>query len=57
MSLWSKISLFKFQQIDAINARYDLPDIDKALFSACVVFNMTEYELDNSSNKKATKRD
>lgn len=55
MSLWSKISLFKFQQIDTINARHDLPDIDKALFSACVVFNMTEYELDNSSNKKATK--
>lgn len=55
MSLWSKITLFKFQQIDAINERKDIPDIDKALFSACVVFDMTEYEMDNVGVKKASR--
>lgn len=54
MNLWSKISLFKFQQIDAINENKVMPDIDKALFSACVVFNMTEYEMDNAGVKEAT---
>lgn len=51
---WSKITLGKFQQLDEINNR-DLPDIDKVLFSTCIVFDMTEYELDNTDPKKAMK--
>lgn len=43
---WNKITLFKFQQIDEINSRKDLSQLDKTLFSVCTVFDMTEYELD-----------
>lgn len=46
MSTWNKITLFKFQQIDAINNK-ELPELDKLLFSTCVVYNLTEYQLDN----------
>lgn len=45
---WNKITLSKFRQLDEINTR-DLPEIDKALFSTCVLFDKTEYELDNSN--------
>jgi hypothetical protein len=51
---WSKITLFKFQQIDLINKK-DIPDIDKTLFSCCAVFDYTEFELDNLSVKKVSK--
>lgn len=43
---WNKITLGKFQQLDEINNR-NLSDIDRVLFSTCVVFDKTEYELDN----------
>jgi hypothetical protein len=43
---WKNITLGKYQQIEAINVN-GLSDIDKALYSACVVFNKTEYEIDN----------
>jgi len=49
---WENISLFKFQQIEAINAK-KIPDIDKTLFTTCIVFDKTEYELDNMEPKKA----
>lgn len=52
---WDKISLFKFQQIQAINDRKDLDDFDKVLFSTCIVFNLTEHQLDNTPPKKAGK--
>lgn len=55
MSNWNKISLGKFQQIDAINSRNDIPDIDKVLFSTCAFFDLTEYELDNTDLRKADK--
>lgn len=55
MSNWNKITLFKFQQISEINGRENLSDIDKALFATCVVFDMTEYQLDNTHPKKAQK--
>jgi len=51
---WNKITLGKFQQIEEINSR-EIPDIDRVLFSACVVFDMTEYQLDNSDPKKVLK--
>lgn len=43
---WKDITLGKYQQIEAINSQA-LTDIDKALYSACVVFDKTEYQLDN----------
>lgn len=52
---WKDISLFKFQQIDLINARVDLADIDKLLFSTCVAFGLTEHELDNMDARRALK--
>lgn len=51
---WNNISLFKFQQIDAINAK-SIDDIDKILYTTCIVFNMTEYQLDNTDPQKALK--
>jgi hypothetical protein len=51
---WKKITLFKFQQVEEINSRPG-SDIDKLLFTTCAVFNLTEYELDNSPLKKAAK--
>lgn len=51
---WKNITLGKYQQIEAINSE-PLPDIDKALYSACVVFDKTEYQLDNEKPKKVLK--
>jgi hypothetical protein len=51
---WNKITLGKFQQIEEINSR-EIPDIDRVLFSACIVFDMTEFQLDNSDPKKVVK--
>lgn len=51
---WSNITLSKFLQIEEINDR-EIPDIDKVLFSTCIVFDMTEYELDNADPKKVIK--
>lgn len=51
---WKKITLFKFQQVDDINSRPG-SDIDKLLFTTCIVFDLTEYELDNLPIKKAAK--
>lgn len=48
---WNKISLYKFQQIDAINNNQAMPNIDKTLFSTCIVFGYTEFELDNLPKK------
>lgn len=51
---WNKITLGKFQQIEEINSR-QIPDIDRVLFSACIVFDMTEYQMDNADPKKVVK--
>ncbi len=52
--MWDKITLYKFQRIDAINQR-DIPEVDKTLFSVCEVFGLTEFQLDNMPVKKAAK--
>lgn len=44
---WNNISLYKFQKIEAVNQKKEMSDIDKTLFSTCIVFDMTEYQLDN----------
>ena len=51
---WKDITLGKYQQIEAINAKR-LDDIDKALYCACVVFDKTEYQIDNEKPKKVLK--
>lgn len=51
---WNNITLGKYQQIDKINNQ-EQPDIDKVLFSTCVLFDMTEYEMDNTDPKEAVK--
>lgn len=51
---WKNISLYKYQQIEEVN-KQDLPDIDKVLFSACFVFDMTEHQLDNTAPAKVMK--
>jgi hypothetical protein len=48
---WKNITLGKYQQIEAINGR-GLSDIDKALYCACVVFDKTEYQIDNEKPAK-----
>ncbi len=48
---WDKITLGKFQQIDEVN-KSDLQDIDKVLFSMCILYDMTENELNEADPKK-----
>jgi ribosomal protein L31 len=52
---WKDITLYKYQRIDAINARRDMDDLDKTLFSICELFGMTEHELDAKGAKVADK--
>lgn len=51
---WNNITLAKFRQLDEINSQ-DLSEIDKALFSTCIVFDKTEYELDNTKPAEVLK--
>jgi len=51
---WQDITLAKYQQLEKINMRA-ISDIDKVLFSACIIFDKTEYELDNETPKKVLK--
>jgi hypothetical protein len=53
MKKWKDISLYTFQQIERVNADDTIIDEDKALFSVCEVFGITEYELSNVPQKKA----
>lgn len=55
MSKWDKISLFTFQQIDQINANDQMDSVDKILFSACQVFDLTEYEMDQLGAARANR--
>jgi hypothetical protein len=51
---WQDITLSKYQQLEKINNQ-PISEIDKVLFSACVIFDKTEYELDNMVPKKVLK--
>lgn len=48
---WKDITLYKYQQIEEVN-KQEMPDMDKVLFSACFVFDLTEHELDNTAPAK-----
>lgn len=52
---WKKITLFKYQQIEEINANEKYDELARALFTACVVFDLTEHEMDKKGAKGATK--
>lgn len=51
---WKSITLGKYQQIERIN-KTDLPDIDKVLHTACIVFDKTEHEVNNEKPAKVLK--
>lgn len=51
---WENITLGKYQRIEQIN-KTDLPDIDKVLHAACIVFDKTEHQIDNEKPKKVLK--
>lgn len=51
---WKNITLGKYQQIEQIN-KTDLPEIDKVLHTACIVYDKTEYEIDNEKPVKVMK--
>lgn len=43
---WKNITLGKYQQIEKIN-KAELPDMDKVLHTACIVYGKTEHEVNN----------
>jgi hypothetical protein len=51
---WKNITIGMYQQIEAVN-KQDLPDIDKVLYSVCLLFGKTEYEIDNEKPGKVVK--
>ena len=52
--MWNKVTIAKYQQIDEISNR-KISDEDKMLFSVCVLFDKTEYQLDNIGKRKGMK--
>lgn len=52
---WNNITLYQFQQIERVNADRQMDAIDKALFSTCIVYGYTEFELDAMDPVKASK--
>lgn len=56
MITWKDISLFTFQRIESINNSAWLSDVDKALYSTCEVFGLTEEQLNNMSPIRANKK-
>jgi hypothetical protein len=54
MKKWNNISLFQFQQIDEITNR-GIDELDKILFQTCVLFGLTEFQLDNMAPAKAAR--
>lgn len=52
MSKWDKISLQQFQEIDKYMSRTDLIDKDKTFYSVCVLYGITDYELNQMKIKK-----
>lgn len=51
---WRNITLAKFRQLDEIS-NSDHSEMDKVLFSTCIIFDKTEYELDNTEPKQVLK--
>lgn len=52
MSKWKNITLYKFQQVDAINSTPQYDEIDKLGFSICAVFDLTEHQVSQMDAKK-----
>jgi hypothetical protein len=49
MVKWTDISLYQFQEIQRLEDDQNLSDIDKALFSCCIVYKKTPHQLDNTN--------
>ena len=49
---WKNVTLAQFQQTDQINSRQDLSAIDRVLYSVCVLYDKTEYEVDNEKPER-----
>ena len=51
---WKDITLATFQQLEAINNQ-GLTDIDRVLYSICVVYKKTEHQINNEDPKKVVR--
>lgn len=56
MITWNDISLYSFQQIEWINGRRDIDDMEKVFLTTCEIFGLTEHELNYMVPKKAAKK-
>ena len=52
---WKNITLWQFQSADEINSMVDKDELDKVLYTTCIVCNLTESQLDNMKPHKAAK--
>lgn len=50
---WKNITLFQFQEADRINGNASFDDLDKVLYTTCIVFGLTEHQLDSTDPVKA----
>jgi hypothetical protein len=55
MKSWNDITLKQYQEIDKINQRRDIDELDKVFFTVCVLNGMTEQQLDQSGVKVVDK--
>lgn len=52
---WSDITLQQFQIISTINTNPAYDELDKILHTACILFDITEYEMSQTRVRKATR--
>ena len=50
-----KLTYRTYLEIEAINTDKDIPDVDKALYTVCSVYGLTEQQLDSKGWKKVEK--
>ena len=53
--MWDKVSLAQYKELQEINTM-PLSEVDKTLYSACIVYGLTEWQLDNMKPKKAARK-
>lgn len=51
MKSWNDITLGQYQEMEKINQRKDLDDLDKVLFTVCALKGMSEQQLDATDAK------
>lgn len=55
MRSWNDITLYQYQQLEVINRRTDLEQVDKSLFAICALYDMSEHQLDKLNIRKVGK--